>query len=139
MRIENIRKISYLNWLPSVLKWIEALERVQREEPFLSIDGFDGLKIAEACGYCEEFSPCSCGCPLYLKNRNLFGKNKLTKIPVCVTYCSQTHFWLFIDEMQKNKPDFGRAKYHCKVILGAILEDCPDREEAVEDGIVFNF
>ncbi|MCK5286123.1 MAG: hypothetical protein KAJ58_02780 [Candidatus Pacebacteria bacterium] len=132
METKEIREISYENWLLSAQKWVETLERTQKKERFLTTDGFYRLRIVVPCGYCKEFLPCRCGCPLSSEANS-------GEISICFRLFGGTHFWYFVNEMKKIDSDFRKAEYHCKVILGAIWEDCPDRARATKDGIVFNF
>ncbi|MCK4918482.1 MAG: hypothetical protein KAS02_01710 [Candidatus Pacebacteria bacterium] len=131
--------ISYRNWLPSAQDWICIMNKVKKGESFYPSIGFRGLSLSNSYGYC---SSCKnfCGiCPLFLKKEPLSSDVDSEKICICYHLLSgKTHFSLFLSEMRKISPCFEKAKYHCKVILGAILENCPDKDRAIRDGIVFD-
>ncbi|MCK5286003.1 MAG: hypothetical protein KAJ58_02135 [Candidatus Pacebacteria bacterium] len=43
----------------------------------------------------------------------------------------------FLYAMGKKSVNFQETEYYCNLILDAILEDCPNKERAIEDGIDF--
>ena len=123
-------KIGYKNWLSSARKWVKIVKKVGKKESFVSPDGFGNLEVFTACGYCDEFASCRL-CPLFLK--------KVKGFSVCFRNdSSQTHFMCFLFEMQTEEPKFEIALHYAEVVLNAILEDCPDKDRAVQDRIVFN-
>ncbi|MCK4386534.1 MAG: hypothetical protein KAV41_00400 [Candidatus Pacebacteria bacterium] len=122
-------KIGYKNWLSSARKWVKIVIKVQWEEKFASDRGFKELLVVTSCGYCEEFATCD-SCSLFLK--------RVESCLVCFDKLRfKTHFTCFVDEMQTEEPNFEIALRHAEVILNAILEDCPDKDRAIQDGIVF--
>ncbi|MCK4918552.1 MAG: hypothetical protein KAS02_02100 [Candidatus Pacebacteria bacterium] len=138
---DKVQIISYENWLDSVQKWSSILEKIKNKECFSSAGtGFHDLEVQCPCGYCETFS-CK-KCPLF-KSKYLYFW--LRRYKINIPTCRSIHlffypfegstFFLFIKEMRKSFPDFSVAEYYCKIILKAILEDCPIKERAVQEGV----
>ena len=126
-------KISYDNWLSSALKWQGVKKRVQRKDRFVNSFGFFDLDVGGTiCGYCREFGlECCDDCPLYQQHSKF-------RIRICHTYLnSPTHFSSFLNEMKKMEPTIETALTEAQIILNAILEDCPDENRAIRDGIIF--
>lgn len=124
-------KISYENWLSSAQKWVGIKEKVKRKERFtLHRNGFRNLFVTTPCGYCEEFEGCE-SCALFLK--------RIADLPICYHDMNlmKTHFSSFVLEMRKKEPKFEAALFYTKIILDAILKDCPDKDRAIQDGVKF--
>ena len=136
MKIAKIAKISYENWLSSTQKWVKIFKKILEKELFFNAESYSNLKVVTRCGYCEEIASCH-HCFLF-KKRQQRGETNKSEIPICYKNNTRTnHFCLFVEEMRKLVPNFKIAKYHCDVILNTILEDCPNKEQAVKNGIVF--
>ena len=125
----EIIKISYKNWWLPARKWMRIVEKVKNGEHFADSRGFEDMMVAEDCGYCKQFKICE-QCTLFLKQVDYY--------PICHDNfrLAKIHFSFFIMEMRREDPDFKIALYHAEVILNAILEDCPDKTQAIEDGTV---
>ena len=122
-------KISYENWLSSARKWVKNVKKVQDEELFSNDWGFDNLAVVKRCGYCRELKGCG-QCSLFEK--------RMESMAICYSHLTAlTHFSMFVKEMRKKQPNFEIALQECQIVLNAILEDCPDKNRAVQDGIVF--
>ncbi|MCK5286015.1 MAG: hypothetical protein KAJ58_02195 [Candidatus Pacebacteria bacterium] len=125
----EVQKILYERWLVSAQKWWQILEKIQRKNVFSWNNGFSDLNVNEVCGYCNYYQSCK---QCYL------SRILSSYISICYAVVfTKSHYGIFLSEMRKNSPNFEIAEYHCKVILDVILEDCPDKERAIEDGIVF--
>ena len=92
-------------------------------------------------------------CPLF--HRKVDGiRICYAKPPTWPCVCPFTHFWIFVGEMRKPnywdclptneeimriRKSFSRetALKEAEIIYRAILEDCPDKKRAQEDGIIF--
>lgn len=133
--MSQIIKISYPNWLSSAQKWVEIVKRVKAKESFVCDYGFQGLLVATYCGYClnvkKHFASNMCrGCALYHKKTN--------GTPICFegTY-EVSYLFLFLREMKEYPINLEDAQRYAEIILQAILEDCPNKDRAIQDGIIF--
>jgi hypothetical protein len=130
----------YEAWLRSARKWISAFEKTIARERFRYGIGFKYLRIVGPCGYCnyhevDKKTVCS-NCVLF--------KTMVDDRSVCYggekefTLDKLSYFWLYIEEMRRNNPDFEKATRYCRIITETILNDSPDKKQAEEDGIDFS-
>ncbi len=111
----EVIKIRQRSWKSSWQKWVKIVKRVSKKEYFKNDQGFSGLKVVVACGYCsllEEEERCE-GCSLDEKR-------------IC-SYSGDIHprrpFWAFVFEMRKDEPDFTKALEKAQKVLAAIEDD----------------
>ena len=134
--MSEIIKVSYLNWLSSAQKWEKIIEKVKAKEPFDDKRyGYKDLRIMFPCGYCREieiFESCNiCNfCFLY--------QTEFRSYPICSKYgLLSSIFGLFCSFMEEDPFDFKKALEYAEIILQAIIDDCPDKDQAIKDGIIF--
>lgn len=124
--------ISYDNWKSSAEKWIDITRRSKlgsknnpREWLF-----YVHVVIKTPCGYCEEFlresaaivGHCS-NCPAYQEKICSYLDNK------------DTRFWKLINLSEITPKDWQGVYQEAKVIHDWVLHDCPDKAQALMDGI----
>ena len=121
-----MEKVFYGNWLFAVQEWLEIISKIRTKKFPVGSDVFRWhFPITQLCGFveCEQ-------CFLFSR--------KVKDVFVCYhDMRRETHFSILIDEMRKESPNFEIALAECQIIFGAILEDCPDKDRAIKDGIVF--
>jgi len=106
-------------WEPTKEKWEKIKEKVKNGEKFVNSYGFEDLTVMARCGYCYYFSP-GCFKRLIGSSCSLYNKRVC-----CSEYKRSFVFYQFVDEMQKDKPDFEVALEFAQKILDAINEDTP--------------
>jgi len=123
------QKIPYENWLSSAQKWAEIVKRIEEGEEFSSPSGFYDLEVVESCGYCQ-WARGHGGC-WQCSLARLAGA-----LPVCgYSLRIKSHFSLMVSFMGNDL--LLRALPHARIVKKAILDDCPDKDKAIKDGIVF--
>ena len=129
-------EISYENWKSSADKWIEAVKRVKGEQRFDNFGGFEGLDISGRCGYCTTRGPDD-NCDLCHLFQTMTGHRRICNANDRRSTELGSHFECFLKVMYESDPDFKEALERAKIILQAILDDCPNRVQAKQDEINF--